>query len=53
VSSRQRGVEQAPDVRIGVRIPASQPFILWQLLEFPKISTTVWRLPTPFDFVML
>ena len=35
MSSRQEGVEHAPDLRIEVRIPASQPFILWQLLEFP------------------
>jgi hypothetical protein len=38
-SSRREGVEQALDVRLGVQIPASQLFILWQLLEFLKIST--------------
>jgi uncharacterized DUF497 family protein len=54
MSSQQKGVEQALDLHIGVRIHASQLFILRQLLKFLNISTnTVLRLPMLHDFVIL
>ena len=46
-SSRRKGVEQAQDLRLGVQIPASQSFILWQLLEFLRTSNRYDTIDAP------
>ena len=46
-SSRRKGVEQAQNLRLGVQIPTSQSFILWQLLEFLRTSNRYDTIDAP------